>query len=72
MKKLKEEYYQKKTDFETKIRESEGNLKEQRKSLMTDRENRVDEVIEEKLIFEVIRTWRKMTFHVMSGILVRN
>ena len=52
------------------MKESEGNLKEQRKSLMTDRENRVDEVIEEKLIFEVIRIWRKMTFHVMSGILV--
>lgn len=60
MKKLKEEYYQKKTDFETKIRESEGNLKEQRKSLMTDRENRVDEVIEEKLIFECTREALKL------------
>ena len=32
--------------------ESDSNLKEQRKSLMTDKENRVDLVIEEKLIHD--------------------
>ena len=35
--------------------ESDSNLKEQRKSLMTDKENRVDEVIEKKLITDCSR-----------------
>ena len=43
-------YNKKKNEYESNIRESDSNLKEQRKSLMTDKENRVDEVIEKKLI----------------------
>ena len=42
-------YNKKKNEYESNIRESDSNLKEQRKSLMTDKENRVDEVIEKKL-----------------------
>lgn len=52
---MRDEYNSKKADFDSKIKESDGNLKEQRKSLMTDKENRVDQVIEEKLIFECSR-----------------
>ena len=47
---LNNAYNKKKAEYESNIRESDSNLKEQRKSLMTDKENRVDEVIEKKLI----------------------
>jgi hypothetical protein len=49
---LKAEYKKKKDQFDQKIRESESNLKAQKKSLATDRENSVDAVIEEKISLE--------------------
>lgn len=60
MESLRDEYQTKKADYDSKIKESDGNLKEQRKSLMTDKENRVDQVIEEKLIFECSRDALKL------------
>jgi len=50
--KMKKEFEKKKTEFESNVKESDSNLKEQRKSLMTDKENRVDQVIEKKLIHD--------------------
>ena len=50
--KMKRDYEKKRNEFDSNVKESDSNLKEQRKSLMTDKENRVDEVIEKKLIHD--------------------